>query len=79
MPSLEELKKLKDGCIRAEDEAIESLDRYYQSVENGRGLTASDLLVYLKKIKTAVSEHKHASENYIVELEEIANRRSPPS
>jgi hypothetical protein len=73
--STEELKRLKDQSLKAEDEATLDLDRYYAVVAGGRGLNASDLLHNITAIKRAITDHKNASENYIAQLEDIAGKR----
>jgi len=59
----------------AEDEATLTLDSYYAAVAGGRGLNATDLLHQVTVIKTAINEHKNASENYITQLEESVSKR----
>jgi hypothetical protein len=66
---IDELKRLKNQSIRAEVESIITLDNYYAAVSGGRGLTPADLLGEINKIKTAINNHKNASETYIAELE----------
>jgi ABC-type transporter Mla subunit MlaD len=73
--STDTLQRLKNQSLMREDEATLTLDSYYAAVDGGRGLNATDLLHQVTAIKTAINEHKNASENYITQLEEIVSKR----
>ena len=72
---IDELKRLNNQSIRAEVESIMTLDNYYAAVAGGRRLTPADLLGEINKIKTAINNHKNASDTYIAEFEGIINGR----